>query len=529
MKWTTVAAIAAVLNVHAWAQTSPVKTVFLMVFENKDWSSIKGNPAAPYINDQLLPMASHAENYQGLNGVHPSLPNYIWLEAGSSLGVSSDAPPSQYPLSGDHLTAQLEKAGISWRSYQEDISGTACPLTSAGTYTTDHDPMVYFADVTNGQQSNSITCISHVRPYSEFADDLANNSVARYNFISPNLCHSMHDCGVDAGDAWLSTEVPKILASAAYKNGGLLLITFDESEADNKPIGLIAVSPVAKGNGYSNTIQYTHSSTLRTIEEIFGVSFLGGAGSSNDLGDLFTASLAGTAPGAAITSAGAFSLGSVAPGEIVTVFGPGIGPSTAAIGSVDGSGKLGTSLGGTTVMFNDTAAPLLYAGANQVNVVVPYELAGHPTAQIAIQRQGQNPLTLDTLVANTMPSLFTFGENGTGQAAALNLDMTMNSSSNPAARGSVVALFGSGAGALTTSTPDGQVATSNGWSPAAKVTATVGSIPAPVTFAGSAKGFVSGAVQINVQIPDNAPTGASVPVMVTIGTASTQFGVTIAV
>ena len=95
---------------------------------------------------------------------------------------------------------------------------------------------------------------------------------------------------VKAGDDWLSVEIPKIQASAAYQNGGAIFITWDESEGSDVPIGMIAVSPLAKA-GYSNTIPYSHSSTLKSLQEIFGVTpLLGDAGGANtqDLRDLFT-------------------------------------------------------------------------------------------------------------------------------------------------------------------------------------------------------------------------------------------------
>jgi phosphatidylinositol-3-phosphatase len=118
--------------------------------------------------------------------------------------------------------------------------------------------------------------------------------VAHYHFISPHLCHDMHDaCAplndpVLQGDTWLSAEVPKILASPAYANNGALFILWDEGASGDGPIGMIVLSPKAKGRGYQNAIPYTHSSTLRTVEEIFGVTpMLGDAANATDLRDLF--------------------------------------------------------------------------------------------------------------------------------------------------------------------------------------------------------------------------------------------------
>jgi hypothetical protein len=294
-KW--MAGLVAALGVGtAHAQMSSVNTVFIILMENHNWSSIKASASAPYINTVLLPMASHAEQYFNPPGLHPSLPNYIWLEAGGNFGISDDLDPSAHPLtSTDHLVTQLTGAGVSWKTYQEDISGAACPLTAVDSYRPKHNPFVYFTDVTDNLNANSPTCITHVRPYSELATDLQTNNVARYVFITPNLCDDMHDsCGplsnsIKQGDTWLANEVPNILNSNAYRTGGLLLITWDEGAGGSDgPIGMIALSPFAKGN-YQNSIHYTHSSTLKTLEEIFHVALLRDAANAQtaDLSDFF--------------------------------------------------------------------------------------------------------------------------------------------------------------------------------------------------------------------------------------------------
>jgi hypothetical protein len=264
-----------------------IRNVFVIVFENHDWSSLKGSPSAPYINNTLLVEGAHADNYQNIPGLHPSLPNYIWMEAGSNLGVRDDAEPSGHLLTTSHLVSQLKNAGISWKAYQEDIPGTDCPLTYLNQYAPKHLPMVYFSDVNGGLDRNSSECISHIRPYSELARDLEVRTVPAYSFITPNLCNDMHDCSIATGDAWLAREVPKILTSTAYQDGGALFITFDESAGSDVPIGFIALSPLAK-KGYVNTVYYTHSSMLRSVQEIFGVGpLLGDAAKATNLSDLF--------------------------------------------------------------------------------------------------------------------------------------------------------------------------------------------------------------------------------------------------
>ena len=281
--------------------TSAIKTVFVIVMENHDWSQIQGNGSAPYINHKLLPMSSYALNYRSPQGLHPSEPNYIWLEAGSNLGITDDkGPGDNHKSTTDHLVSQLTRAGKDWRSYQMSIEGDECPLEGAplfSEYVPRHNPMVYFDDVTNGNDEHSSTCIQHVRPYDELSRDLATNKVAAYNFITPDLCHDMHGGEIDClffsdqvknGDDWLASEIPKIMRSNAYKSGGAIFITWDESEHANDPIGMIVLSPFAKGGGYNNHIPYTHSSMLRSVERIFGLPYLRGAAQANDLADLFT-------------------------------------------------------------------------------------------------------------------------------------------------------------------------------------------------------------------------------------------------
>jgi hypothetical protein len=156
--------------------------------------------------------------------------------------------------------------------------------------------MLFFDDVTNGNNASSQNCIQHVRPYSQLATDLGSSTVADYNFITPDLCHDGHNASgcattdaVKNTDNWLAAELPKLFASPVYRAGNAaVFITWDESEQGDHPIGMIVLSPKAKP-GYSNSIPYSHSSTLRTLQEIFNVSpLLGDAANATDLSDLFT-------------------------------------------------------------------------------------------------------------------------------------------------------------------------------------------------------------------------------------------------
>jgi hypothetical protein len=274
---------------------APISRVFLILMENHNWAQIKGSGNAPTLN-ALLAEGAHAEQYKNPPGLHPSEPNYLWLEAGTAFGIKDGLPPAfNHQSSTQHLVTLLEQAGKSWKSYQEDISGTDCPLVNVKKYAPKHNPMVFFDDVTNVNDPASPRCIAHVRPFREIDQDLLTGQVADYNFLTPNLCHDMHDsCAplfdpIAQGDQWLAAKLPKLRASKAYAEGAVIFIVWDEGPGGSDgPVGMIALGNKVKA-GYQNQIAYTHSSTLRTVQEIFGVvPLLGDAANAADLSDFFT-------------------------------------------------------------------------------------------------------------------------------------------------------------------------------------------------------------------------------------------------
>jgi hypothetical protein len=273
-----------------------LKTAFVIVMENKNWTSITGSPSAPFVNTSILPTAAMADNYRdNPKRVHPSEPNYIWMEAGDNLAIRDDDNPDEnYRTTKKHLVSLLQAADVPWKSYQQGISGKVCPLANENAYAPKHNPMVFFTDVTDDNDAHSANCIEHVRPESELAADLANNAVSGYVFITPDLCHDMHDaCAsgnpIKNGDDFLATEIPMIQASQAYQDGGAIFITWDEGESADEPIGMVVLSPLAK-TGYHTATAFNHSSLLRTMQEIFAVEpFLRDASNAQSLGELFTA------------------------------------------------------------------------------------------------------------------------------------------------------------------------------------------------------------------------------------------------
>ena len=316
---------------------------------------LQGNLAAPFLNSLMTPgnpnaaQSSWASDYTNTApGVHPSLPNYLWQEQGTNNGVFNDNQPfgpgganqgNATNLSG-LLQAKYGTAG--WKSFQEDTdlnlttgavlpqSQWTVPLTNqsgtiAGGYTnpyngssqynfaTKHDGQLYFNATNGGNDATpSNPEAKYYAPLQQLSTDLTNNTgLAHYNLITPDQYNDMHSAltggftyngvhytgdqaSIAQGDNFLSIMVPEIEASQAYKDNGAIVIWYDETEGgDTSAFTLpeIVISPLAKGNAYESTIPYTHSSDLRTLQNIFGVygdaPYLGGAGTATDLSDLF--------------------------------------------------------------------------------------------------------------------------------------------------------------------------------------------------------------------------------------------------
>jgi uncharacterized protein (TIGR03437 family) len=216
----------------------------------------------------------------------------------------------------------------------------------------------------------------------------------------------------------------------------------------------------------------------------------------------------------------------IAPGEMIAIKGSNLGPVNAVQFQAPG-GRVETSLGGTRVLFDGIEAPILYAQANQVNAIVPYEVANRVSTRMVVDVQGTRTEPLELRVADVAPAIFTASTTGTGQGAILNQDLTINTAQRPAAKGSVIAVYGTGEG--QTNPPGATGTISNVVRRAIPiVTATVGGVPAIVEYAGSAPGLVSGVFQVNLRLPENIPSGA-VPVVLRFATAETPAGVPVAV
>jgi len=219
----------------------------------------------------------------------------------------------------------------------------------------------------------------------------------------------------------------------------------------------------------------------------------------------------------------------LAPGSVITITGTTLGPSTPVGAQFDSNGLVATTLGDTSVIINNQPSPLLYVSSTAVNAIVPYATA--ETAKIKVIHNGVSSNQLTVPVGLASPGLFTVAENGKGQGSILNQDGTVNSSSNPAAKNSVIVLYGEGAGQTSPHELDGAITSIVSAllpQPLLPVTVQIGGQEAQVNYAGAALNFVAGVLQVNVQIPQDAPSG-NVPIVLTVGNAGSQPGVTVAI
>ncbi len=225
-----------------------------------------------------------------------------------------------------------------------------------------------------------------------------------------------------------------------------------------------------------------------------------------------------------------FTPGEVAPGQIVSLFGSGLGRRNAA-GLVVAEGRVATEVDGIQVLFNGEPAPLLFLWWNQINAVAPYGIAGSDEVEIVVVKDGVESEPFVLPISDAHPGLFTRDSTGSGVGALLNADGTINTAANPAEAGSVVTLFGTGEGSPDRLVADGEVIgdmVDNLPRPTLPVTVMIGNQAAEVLYAGSAPELVAGVLQINVRIPAGTPPGLA-PLRVTIGGKFSRQSVSVAV
>jgi phosphatidylinositol-3-phosphatase len=254
--------------------------VYLIVLENRPFDEVIGDHAAPTLN-AIAQGGAVSLDYHSVG--RPSQPNYIALVSGSRQGVTDDAP---HDLNAPTIADQLEAAGRSWAVSAENVPGgcfAGATFTGGvdgdGTYARKHEPFISFS----GISADQARCAAHIHDLSFF-----DPAAADFQLIVPNLCHDAHDCPLGVADDWLATFSPRILESAAFKDRGVLFITFDEADLDTDHIPMIVTGTGVLPGTVSHD-RRTHYAWLRTVQDGFGLPCLLNSCTSGNLSGLFQA------------------------------------------------------------------------------------------------------------------------------------------------------------------------------------------------------------------------------------------------
>jgi hypothetical protein len=244
--------------------------VAVIVMENKSYSEVIGSASAPYING-LARQCGLASNYFAV--AHPSLPNYIALSSGSTQGIGDDNPPSSHPLAVPSVFSQLPAGGS--RSLEESMPSN-CSRTSSGSYAVKHNPEAYYTNLGSDCQTYDV-------PLGQTPDISAS-----FTFVTPNLCHDMHDCSVATGDAWLAGFLPKLLASSEYQLGTTaIFLTWDEDDSSaQNHVPTLVISPYT-APGTNSGSRFDHYSLLATAEDLLGLPRLAKAAGATSMTGAF--------------------------------------------------------------------------------------------------------------------------------------------------------------------------------------------------------------------------------------------------
>jgi phosphatidylinositol-3-phosphatase len=240
--------------------------VVWIVLENRNFGDVIGNPEMPYFNhlakDYVL-----LDQYYSIQ--HPSLPNYIALISGGAQGITGDCIDCF--VNQPNLADIIEAGGRTWKTYQEDMPG-ACFIGNKGQYVQRHNPFIYFDSI----RLDPNRCQRSIIPFDDLQKDLAENQFPDFAFISPNLCHSGHDCDSAVVDQWVKQVVELLEKSPEIKNDSLIVITYDEAKIKDEAsccglggraggrVAAVLISSLAKP-GFVDSTPLSHYSLLKTI------------------------------------------------------------------------------------------------------------------------------------------------------------------------------------------------------------------------------------------------------------------------
>jgi phosphatidylinositol-3-phosphatase len=244
--------------------------------ENESYGSVIGSSDAPYLNS-LAARCGLATNYQGVS--HPSLPNYLAATGGSTFGITDDGDPSDRPVKAPSIFSQINAAGLTWRGYDESMP-TPCDTTGSGLYAPRHNPAVYYVPLRQACQQSDVA----LGPMGTgaLARDLQRNTLPSFAFVTPNVCHDGHDCSVQTSDAWMSTFLPAVFSSAAYRAGQTVVFVVWDEGTNGNHIPMIVAAPSVRSGTKSNA-SFNHYSLLRTSEQLLGLPTLGQSANASSM------------------------------------------------------------------------------------------------------------------------------------------------------------------------------------------------------------------------------------------------------
>jgi hypothetical protein len=246
--------------------------IAVLLMENEEYGDIIGSSSTPYINRLARRYALATQMYAV---THPSLPNYLALTGGFTFGIDSDC--TDCSVSSTSIVDQLQHRNLTWKAYMEDLPQPCFTGAGAGEYAKKHDPFVYYTRVTR-----SPARCSHVVPLTALAGDERRHALSDFLWITPNLCHDMHDCDPATGDRFLAGLVPALLDALGPR--GLLILTWDEGSTDDGCCRLASgghiVTILAGGEALPGARLRTptdHYSVLQAVEDLFELPRLRGA------------------------------------------------------------------------------------------------------------------------------------------------------------------------------------------------------------------------------------------------------------
>lgn len=251
--------------------------IVIIIFENKEFGTVIGNGKMAYFNLLASSYTLLTEHYAT---THPSLPNYISLISGDTFGITGNCEDCFINFLS--LPDLIEESGRTWKTYQDDMP-EPCFVGSTLRYDQKHNPFIYFDSI----RLDAERCARSVVPLTQLDVDIAVGDLPNFIFITPDICYSSHDCGLELADGWLKQQIDKLYPFLeATGEPYLIILTWDEGQGAHSCCGLpelaggrvatVFISPQVKQNFQDNT-PYSHYSILKTISEAWGLPYLGHA------------------------------------------------------------------------------------------------------------------------------------------------------------------------------------------------------------------------------------------------------------